>query len=115
MLSLLHSLRPPYDNNSFLILPGEQRAIGELLVLSLGDTQSGPRVMGYAEFARKFSEDDWFRGWFKNIESGFEHVLEGTPRRTFDIHNALIDLIEVLDSDGIYTPKNQQKHLKFKG
>ncbi|OEU67070.1 MAG: hypothetical protein BA867_01195 [Desulfobacterales bacterium S5133MH16] len=81
----------------FRIFRGEQRAIGEKMIISENDRQS---CLGYATFVE--NQDDSFRRWFRQLEKDVELLSKDAlshGERLILLHHALIDLIDYLDPD----------------
>lgn len=83
----------------FRIFRGEQRAIGEKMIVSENERRS---CMGYATFVE--NQDDSFRRWFRQLEKDVD-LLSKDPlssgERLVHLHHALIDLIDYLDPNCI--------------
>ena len=104
--AVVTTLRRSEDGEGFLFFAAEQRAIGELM-FSWQPTRNAearePYVMGYAAFAGRYREDPDFRQWFTPIVTGIGRVSAGENQRLIDIHRALVELIDQLDSKHKYT------------
>lgn len=99
------------DAGAFLVLPGEQRAIGELMLHEHSDADSYP-VVGYAEFAARYADDEVIRRWMASVAEGTDRVLSGdVPVRVVRIQRALIDVMELLDPSEKYTPRSARTKL----
>jgi hypothetical protein len=89
------------------IFHGEQRAIGELMMVPLGaqgPVERSPRheCMGYAGFVAK-QADPIFAHWFKRLKCDVAELagdIAQDESRIGVLHHALIDLIRFLDPDG---------------
>ena len=83
----------------FRIFRGEQRAIGEKMIISENERYT---CMGYASFVE--NADDSFRRWFRQLENDVD-LLSKDPmsrgERLIRLHHALIDLIDYLDPNCI--------------
>lgn len=90
----------------FVLLGGEQDAIGELMLEHRDDGE--PRCMSYVSFERRMltGEPDLMR-WFGPLLKDLEIYLK-TPElgdaRLEVLGSALNSLIEVLDPEGVWTP-----------
>jgi hypothetical protein len=81
----------------FMIWRGQQRAIGERMIVS----EDGDLLcMGYGSFADR-ADDDGFWAWFKPLEADIDVVARAPNERLRLLQHALIDLIERLDASGI--------------
>ena len=85
---------------------GEQRAIGELMTISLEHADGArPReCLGYAGFVKHLAEPE-FAAWFTNLRGDLE-LLAREPEqhlmRPILLQNALVEILDVLD------PKQQR-------
>jgi hypothetical protein len=97
--SLLRSDLP----SPFRLFRGEQRAIGELMIVA----ESGPlRCLGPAAFAEQ-SEPEFWR-WFETLDADINRMAGCRDRytpRLIAVQHALVDLIQFLDVDGNRFPK----------
>jgi hypothetical protein len=88
------------DDNLY-IYRGQQRAIGELMIVqSAIPGRVGPQreCVGYATFVEKCTESD-FSIWFQRIGDEIESSREQLPKRFYLVQHALIDLIDHMDPD----------------
>lgn len=100
------AMATPGDSD-FLIFPGEQRAIGEIML-----TDDGEGVIGYAAFTQRMSADDVFASWFAPVNDGASRAVDGTVSpRVVSLQNALIDLISHVDPDGAYTALDRREKI----
>lgn len=94
-------------DKTFRIFRGEQRAIGEKLIIK-DNGKSG--CMGYATFVNQ--KDDSFRRWFIKLENDILK-LSAAPgmhdERLLKVQHALIDLLDFLDPDLIRFQKKFRK------
>jgi hypothetical protein len=89
------------ENNSiFKLFNGEQRAIGEIMMMPRSsDQRLGYECIGYAAFMRRMSDPDFSR-WFAKLKEDIEMLIKSSEtgrRRLVAIHSKLIDLIDFLD------------------
>lgn len=89
---------------NFKLFRGEQRAIGEKMMVSMSTvTQESitHQCLGYAGFVEALNRPD-FDVWFKKLRTSIEY-LESNDAPDFGrlslLQNALIDLVELLDPD----------------
>ncbi|MBS1695039.1 MAG: hypothetical protein JST91_22745 [Actinobacteria bacterium] len=76
-----------------------------------GSGTAGPRyeTMGFAEFHARFHSDGAFASWFGRIQGLLPGLSGGYSRRLADVQHALIDLIDLLDSDKLRYPTDRSK------
>jgi len=132
--TILHNirmtLRSSADDSLFMILTGEQEAMGELMTVVDGSDSderernggggakpSGGqcRCMGYATFVKTWKRDPEFREWFGNIVTGLTELNRLAPdpatssgahlpdKRLQLLQHQLVDLIECLDPRGLHS------------
>lgn len=85
--------------DDFYVYRGQQRAIGELMIVELTDPpQSGLRStsMGYATFVERRSEPP-MATWLARLEERIEDLTGADLARLVDVQHALIDLVDLLD------------------
>lgn len=93
----------------FLLFAGEQRAIGESLILP--NAQTGV-CMGYASFLRAFSPgSDPLLDALRTDIASFGHGVGPARDRLVAIQHALIDLLQLLDPDAIRFPVENRSKL----
>lgn len=84
----------------FRLYNGEQRAIGEIMLVSQStDNSRGYECMGYATFVKKMSDPEFAR-WFTQLRDNLELTVSKPKvdeERLILIHSRLIDLIDFLD------------------
>ena len=94
---------------------GEQRAIGELMMIATGDPGSARyESLGYVEFCTRLEDDPVFAKWFHRLRSDIDQVAaskRSERSRLIVLQNKLIDLIEFLDPDGLRLPANRRDRL----
>jgi len=82
----------------FVLLSGERRAIGEVMVAPDSDSA---RCLGYVEFRRRYESDEEFRRWFAPAVDQLSVLVETKPagavRQLTHAHNTLIELVDFLD------------------
>lgn len=91
---------------SFVILGGEQRAIGDLMVDPDGPEDGPPQCLSYPAFRDRTREDTHFAAWFKPLLDDIDALLatEEVPPRLDRTAAALDDLIAFLDKRKIGLP-----------
>ncbi|WP_027343477.1 hypothetical protein [Hamadaea tsunoensis] len=83
----------------FRLFRGQQRALGELLMVPLGAT-GHHESMTYPEFVRRIGDDLGFRRWFERLLTDVSLIRDETLAdnvRIVRTQHALIDLIDFLD------------------
>ncbi|MBP6820829.1 MAG: hypothetical protein KA368_04770 [Acidobacteria bacterium] len=91
--------------NVFRVFRGEQRAIGELMIIKQDGMDD---CIGYAAFVAK--QDEAFRFWFETLRQGVDKLatdLKSDNGRLIDLQNALIELIEYLDPNFVRFDKDR--------
>jgi hypothetical protein len=101
---------------NFKLFRGEQRAIGEKMMVSPGSTTQVPlghRCLGYAGFVEALNLPD-FNVWFSKLRSSMEY-LESTETPDFGrlslLQNALTDLIDFLDPQFVRFPHHLRNRM----
>ncbi len=98
-----------YPNAHFRLFRGQQRAIGELMMVSSG---TGSDCMTYPEFSSKLEQEPEFRRWFvrlrKDVDAFLTHDWSGNAR-VVHLQWTLIDLIDFLDPNNIRLTQNRAK------
>lgn len=91
---------------AFLILGGEQRAIGELMIDPDGPADGPPQCLTYPRFRDRIRDDVHFVGWFKPLLDDIDTLLaaEAVPPRLERVVAALDELIEFLDKRKVALP-----------
>jgi hypothetical protein len=94
---------------------GEQRAIGELMMISTDDPGSARyESMGYVQFCARLSDDAAFAQWFQRLRDDINYIAASKrPERSrlIVLHNRLMDLIEFLDPACSRVPANRRDRL----
>lgn len=93
--------------NVFRVFRGEQRAIGELMIVGHDGVDD---CIGYAAFVAK--QEEAFRFWFEPLRQSVDALatdLKSDNGRLKELQHALIELIEYLDSEGVRFDKNRCK------
>jgi hypothetical protein len=93
----------------FRLFAGEQRAVGELMIVTKGDA---PRCLGYAAFlkSRDLSLDFWLDPIREDLKS---MSLDIAPfrERLRAVQNALVDLLDFLDPNSKHFPAGSRDKL----
>jgi hypothetical protein len=97
----------------FLVFRANQRAIGEIMI----DARPGNDLacIGYAEFCARLDTDTSFAEWLEDLSTSVDELSKadenGHPRLIALQHN-LIDLINLLDPDGLRFPDRHRGKLR---
>jgi hypothetical protein len=101
-------------DDAFRLFRGEQRAIGELMLVS---RTSGGHVhydcLGYATFTEKL-DDPQFAKWFARMTADIAQLAqhgEVNERRLRELQHALIDLIDFFDRSRTRVPESRRTKL----
>ena len=96
----------------FRLFRGEQRSIGELMMVPTADTASTQyESMGYVKFCGKLDNDAAFAKWFNRLRSDIDQISDASraeASRLINLQNRLIDLIQFLD------PQQQRLPAKYR-
>ena len=98
---------------AFRIFRGDQRAIGEVMI----DAQLADEFacMGYAKFYGMMDTEPSFNHWFTSLSSSIEKLAAAAAphsARLVAFQHNLIDLINLLDPEGIRFPDWQRRKLQ---
>ncbi len=84
----------------FQLHNGEQRAIGEIMMVSRASSEViGYECIGYATFIKKMGDPE-FASWFTKLKNDIDEMANAPKidaKRLVLIHSKLIDLIDFLD------------------
>jgi hypothetical protein len=100
----------------FRIFRGEQRALGEIMMVPTGGSTPGaPRweCLGYASFVRALEDEQMMR-WFQRLKEDIVKFAEnpaGCDARLRLIQRRLMDLIDVLDPGARRVPMQARNRL----
>lgn len=100
---------------SFRLFTGEQRAIGEIMIVPRStDSSIAYECIGYACFVKKLDDPEFFR-WFKKLKDDIA-MMANEPNvnseRLIVIHHKLIDLIDFLDPNYVRVPPKYRTRMK---
>ena len=93
------------------IYRGQQRAIGELMIVTLDDPlHTGLRstCLGYAEFVDRLAASRYAR-WLDRLRARVSELQPEDLDRLTDVQHALVDLIDMLDPEGVRFAANRDK------
>lgn len=102
----------------FRILNGEQRAIGEVMVVPLEDEDGrAPRLecRGYATFVVRHRDDPDFSVWFTRLAKDLDLLARAPGEhvgRPVALQHALVELIDFLDPDCERLPRADRQKLR---
>ncbi|RZQ59711.1 hypothetical protein [Amycolatopsis suaedae] len=103
--------KPIADDQLFRLFAMEQRALGELMMADPVEGEDRRRCIGYVEFCRRLDGDPEYRRWFQPLldDIGTYLAHRGGPGqyrpgelRLIMAHNALLELMRVLDRRAIW-------------
>ncbi len=97
---------------------GEQRAIGELMMVRTEDTDAARHEsLGYVQFCARLDEEPGFAQWFARLRSDIDDLAvdRTNQARLIALQNTLIDLIEFLDPERLRLPAKYRDRLKSPG
>lgn len=103
----------------FRIFNGEQRAIGEIMLVPRPTGNSiGYECIGYASFVKKLGDPEFAR-WFAKLKEDIENLANAKienvqidDERMVLIHSKLIDLIDFLDPTYIYLSRESRTRIR---
>jgi hypothetical protein len=99
-----------FENDTFRVFRGEQRAIGELMITRSAD--GARECIGFASFVTRRSEPAFSR-WLNKLEGDVRRVAEEDgPHevRLIALQHALIDLLDFLDPDNLrFGTRNRER------
>jgi hypothetical protein len=90
-------------DRTLCLFRGEQRAIGELMLVPVAEPGAGgPRwdCLGYAAFSARLLHDPDFAGWFESLRSSLEVLakdLDQHDTRLVALQHGLLELVELID------------------
>ena len=93
----------------FRIFRGDQRAIGENMIIVDGSSSS---CMGYAQFLQ--TRDENFQYWLEPLREHLDILSKGLEQHSHklvEIQHALIDLIDFLDPNYVRYPVEKRKKI----
>lgn len=103
-------------NSVFQLFNGEQRAIGEIMMIPRSTVERlGYECIGYAEFMRRMSDPDFSR-WFAKLKEDIEMLTKSSEtgrRRLVSIHTKLIDLIDFIDPKCVWVPSKYKTKIQL--
>ncbi|WP_158885654.1 hypothetical protein [Amycolatopsis anabasis] len=97
--------RPIEGDQTFRLLGGEQRALGELMTRPAVEGEDRLRCLGYIEFHTRMATDPEFKRWFEPLLrdiARFAADRESGRPRLVEVHNALLNLINFLDPKAVW-------------
>lgn len=103
-------------NPVFRIYRGQQRAIGELMLVPRQHSTNDViyECMGYAQFVKKLGEPE-FAYWFAKLQDDIQ-LLATEPQvheeRLLRLQHALIDLLDFLDAEKIRIPPSRRDKVR---
>jgi hypothetical protein len=113
--TLSNSIRIP--DRTLCLFRGEQRAIGELMLVPGADPGAGgPRwdCVGYAAFSARLVHEPDFAGWFESLRSSLDVLakdLDQHDTRLVELQRGLLDLVELIDPEAEQTTGGLRERL----
>jgi hypothetical protein len=96
-------------DRTLCLFRGEQRAIGELMLVPVSEpSAAGPRwdCVGYAAFSGRLAHDPDFSVWFESLRSSLEILakdLDHHDTRLIELQHRLLDLVTLIDPNAEQT------------
>ncbi len=95
---------------------GEQRAIGELLMIPTGDPAPARyESMGYVQFSARLDDDPAFAKWFYRLREDIDRIAtvdRSEQSRLIVLQNSLVGLVEFLDPQQLRRPTMHRGRLE---
>lgn len=118
LLSIVRRVLFALDLNSIFHVPiGQQRAIGELMIVSDSANEGrGWRCIGFAEFCARLDNDSSFSAWFERPERAIiEYAMQPSQghNRLVELNLRLTDLIDFFDADGSRFPLRNEERARY--
>jgi hypothetical protein len=102
----------------FRIFNGQQRAIGEIMIVADGDHGERPVTVGYAEFLAR-QRDPQFDRWFVDLRADVDALANephaGHEERLLALQHALVELIDLLDPKHVRIQSSERRLLPVGG
>ena len=104
-------------DRTLCLFRGEQRAIGELMLVPVAEPAAGgPRwdCLGYAAFSARMAHDAEFAAWFDSLRSSLDVLakdLEQHDTRLVALQHRLVDLVELIDPNAEQTTGGLRERL----
>jgi hypothetical protein len=100
---------------AFRLFRAEQRAIGEIMLMSPQNGDGTPRLLcvGYASFTKRLTDPDFGR-WFEKLRADLALLsaeADAHLERAVQLHNALIDVLDLLDPEYKRFARERRTHL----
>jgi hypothetical protein len=108
-------------HTAFRLFRGEQRALGELMLVPTADPAPGsPRwdCVGYAPFVRALDEDLETARWFGRLRRDIVRAADGSrdhDARLRLVQRQLVELVDIIDPDAHRIPSTLRKRLSAPG
>lgn len=106
--SVLNDYSGELRASPFLVLGGEQEAIGELMIDPASDEAGPPRCLSYPDFRERLDDDPRFARWLGPLEKDIRLLVTTgeRPARFVPLEPALDQLIKFLDRHRVWRPWN---------
>jgi hypothetical protein len=98
----------------FRVFNGQQRAIGEIMIVAGGDRAGRPETLGYAGFLAR-QRDPEFDRWFVDLRADLDTLANepdlGHEERLVALQHALVELIDLLDPKHVRIQSSERHRL----
>lgn len=119
LVQLIHAITGSFASMKFTddtlrLYRGDQRAIGESMILPAGTQGDDYDCLGYAAFTHRLTNDTEFAAWFEPLRAGIAELAEADSSRTdrlVALHNQISDLVDFLDPRALRFPSQQRDRL----
>lgn len=119
LVQLIHNITGSFaamgfTDDTLRLYRGDQRAIGESMILPAGLQDEDYECLGYAAFTRRLRSDPEFAHWFEPLRAGIAALAEADSPRTdrlAALHNQISDLVDFLDPHAVRFPSQQRDRL----
>jgi hypothetical protein len=102
----------------FRIFNGQQRAIGEIMIVPDGDDAGPPETLGYAGFLAKQKDHDFDR-WFVDLRADIDALATepdaGHDERLVALQQVLVGLIDLLDPNHVRIQRSERRRVTAGG
>jgi hypothetical protein len=98
----------------FRLFRDEQRALGEVMLESVGGEPGRCQCIGYATFVERLEQDAGFARWFNRLSAEIDKLINPAPGqldRLIEVQHELINVISFLDPDSRRFPVAHIKHV----
>jgi hypothetical protein len=106
-----------YPAGVFLLFRDEQRALGEIMLEPADGELRHYQCIGYATFAARLDADLAFSRWFHRLSNDVGTLVDPAPGqldRLISVQQALVNVIEFFDPDGLRFAKEHLTRLPLR-